>query len=202
MSSDKIIYAATFWKNNAELISDIAQLGYLKKDKLTLDPTYGRGKWWSKWRPDNLIFHDKAIDGVDFTALPYLDEYFDQVCFDPPYVSIGGRDKSSQSVNEMYQNFGLIDAPRTPEGVQKLINDGLSECARVLKPKGVLLVKCQDYISGGKFRPGTYWTTHHALSIGLKIRDRIEHLSHGRPQPHKVQKSARRNMSTLLVFTK
>lgn len=202
MTEEKIIYAATFWKNNAELISDMARLGYLKKEALTLDPTYGRGKWWTKWKPDTLIYHDKALDGVDFTSLPYLEDYFDQICFDPPYVSIGGRNKSSESMAEMYQNFGLVDAPKTPQGVQKLINDGLAECYRVLKPKGTLLVKCQDYVSSGKFQPGTYWTTHYALSLGFKMRDRIEHLSHGRPQPHKTQKTARRNMSTLLVFTK
>lgn len=199
---DKIIYAASFWKNNAELISDLAHIGYLKKDGKTLDPTYGRGKWWTKWKPNELIYHDKAIDGVDFRDLPYDDGTFDQVCFDPPYVSIGGRDKSSQSVTEMYQNFGLIDAPSTPKGVQELINSGLSECTRVTKKGGYIFVKCQDYISSGKFWAGTYWTINHAFSIGLTLRDRVEHLSYGRPQPHKSQKSMRRNLSTLLVFKK
>lgn len=200
--SEKIIYAASFWKNNAELIADLVKIGYLKKDGKTLDPTYGRGKWWTKWKPDDFTYSDKAIDGVDFTDLPYDDETFDQICFDPPYVSVGGRSTSSKSMAEMYQNFGLIEAPRTPQGVQDLINEGLSECARVLKKGGVLFVKCQDYTSGGKFWPGTYYTTHHAISIGLKMKDRIEHLGYGRPQPHKVQKSMRRNLSTLLVFKK
>lgn len=199
---EKIIYAASFWKNNAELIDDLAKLGYLKKDKKTLDPTYGRGKWWTKWKPEDFTYHDKAIDGVDFRDLPYDDYSFDQICFDPPYVCVGGRSSSSESMSEMYQNYGLLEAPRSPQAVQNLINDGLSECFRVLNKGGFLFVKCQDYISGGKFWPGTYWTTNHALSLGLTIKDRIEHLSYGRPQPHKTQKSLRRNLSTMLVFKK
>lgn len=81
------IFAATPWRNNAELIRDIAELGYIKKDDYTLDPTYGRGKWWDLWRPDNLVIHDLyTVDGVDFRELPEADGTFDVVAYDPPYV--------------------------------------------------------------------------------------------------------------------
>jgi hypothetical protein len=202
LSNEGIIFSASNWKNNAYLISDCAKLGYLAKEKKTLDPTYCRGKWWTVWKPDNLVYHDKGIDGVDFTNLPYSDEEFDQICFDPPYVCVGGKKSRMKGIEEMYQNFGLIEGPSTPKAVQQLINDGITECYRVLKKKGTLLVKCQDYTTGGKFILGTYWTIDHALKTGLVMRDRMEHLGTARPQPHKIQKTSRRNLSTLLVFTK
>lgn len=41
------------WANNAELIADCARLGYLRSDWLTLDPTYGNGRFWTF--PDGYI---------------------------------------------------------------------------------------------------------------------------------------------------
>lgn len=203
MPQDNIIFAASYWRNNAQLIEDCVKLGYLDKSKSTLDPTYGRGKWWTNWQPDNFTYHDLKIDQVDFTNLPYEDNTFEQICFDPPYVCIGGRQSSGPNQKTMYEAFGLDVAPRTPDGVQDLIDRGLTECYRVLKPKSYILVKCQDYNYASKFRAGTYWTIHHAFSLGLTLKDRMEHLSYGRPQPERgPQRSARRNLSTLLIFRK
>lgn len=195
------IFAAHAWPSNAELIADCAALGYLHADWLTLDPTYGRGVWWKKWQPENLVGHDIALDGVDFRDLPYGDNTFDAVAFDPPYVSVGGR--KTTGIAEMHDRFGLTDAPTTPAGVQELINAGLDECVRVLKPKGYLLVKCQDYVSSGKLWLGTHWTLSTALEAGLTCVDRFEHHGPPRPQPPgRRQVHARRNLSTLFVFQK
>ena len=95
------VMAAGTWANNAELIRDaVVPLGYLRAEWRTLDPTYGLGNWWSRWRPERLHAHDldpaKAPDGpMDFTALDYPDGYFDAVTFDPPYMAPGGRKTTS-----------------------------------------------------------------------------------------------------------
>lgn len=46
--TDGPVLAATAWKTNADLIVDCARLGYLRKEWITLDPTYGRGLWWAR----------------------------------------------------------------------------------------------------------------------------------------------------------
>lgn len=79
------VLATTRWPTNADLIRDCAGLGYLRDDWRTLDPTWGRGRWWTKWRPSDLIAHDLRLDGVDFRHLPHRDGEFDCVAFDPPY---------------------------------------------------------------------------------------------------------------------
>lgn len=196
------ILAATAWPSNAELIADCAALGYISEDGYTLDPTYGRGIWWKKFRPLNLVTHDIRQDGVDFCDLPYKEETFDVVAFDPPYVSVGGR--ATTGIPDLHDRFGLTDAGRTPIDVQSTICVGLEECYRVLKRRGTLLVKCQDYISSGKFFPGTHYTLTYALSLGFTLVDRLEMVKASpRPQPPgRRQVHARRNLSTLFVLTK
>jgi hypothetical protein len=193
------VLAATAWRTNAELIADCARLGYLQSDWLTLDPTYGKGTWWNAWRPLQLWAHDLADDGVDFRALPYPDATFDAAVFDPPYVCVGGRQTST--IPGYHARYGLTDAPKTPAGLQEVINGGLDELHRVMKPKKFVLAKCQDYVWSGRLWLGTHHTLTHALAIGFEVVDRLEHLSGVRPQPPgRRQLHARRNLSTLFVL--
>jgi hypothetical protein len=55
--------------SNAHLIATIAPL-YIMPTDVVPDPTYGEGKWWTDYRPEHLICHDLALDGVDFRHLP------------------------------------------------------------------------------------------------------------------------------------
>lgn len=195
-----IIQAATTWLTNAHMIEDCAKIGYLRQEWLTLDPTYGRGRWWTRWKPDCLVAHDQKIDGSDFRNLDYKDGTFDAIAYDPPYISVGGR--SSSNIKGMYEAYGVLNGPSTPKGIQELINDGLIEMYRLVKPKGIVLVKCQSYISSGKYWPGAKYTWDHALDLGFETVDVWHHIAGLRPQPHKTQKHARNNYSTLYVFTK
>lgn len=199
MSACGPVLAAQHWTSNAELILDLHELCYLRDDDEVLDPTYGKGTWWKLWSPRNLAHHDLALDGVDFRDLPYVDNRFDVVAFDPPYVSVGGR--TTSGIPEMLERYGLVGAPTSPAGVQTLINAGLTECARVARRH--VLVKCQDYISSGKFFDGTFQTRDRALELGLVLQDRFVHLTHPRPQPRRDrQVHARNNLSTMFVFSK
>jgi DNA modification methylase len=138
----------------------------------------------------------------DFRQMPKeWDRRFDVVAYDPPYVSAGGR--KTTTIPSMHQAYGMDDAPTTPALLQDLINDGLLECRRVTRPGGLILVKCQDYISSGKLWSGTFRTHFAANAMRLKLIDRFEHLGGVRPQPSgRRVMHARRNLSTLFVFQK
>ena len=198
-----LVMAAYLWRTNAELIAHVAKLGYIKLDDHVLDPTYGRGKWWDEFRPHHLTHHDIVQDGMDFRDMPYDANTFDVIAFDPPYVSTGGR--TTTTMHDFQNRYGMGDAPRTPALCQELIDDGLTEMNRLCKPGGFILAKTQDYISSGKFWDGTYRTEKHAKeTLKLIQHERFEHLSKkGRAQPkHTRQVHARRNLSTLFVFQK
>jgi hypothetical protein len=190
------VLAATAWADNAAMVLDCARLGYLREEWRTLDPTYGKGNWWTRWHPNELVTHDLAIDGVDFRELPHKDGEFQAAVFDPPYIAQGGRDTST--TQNFLNRFGLVDVPKTTKGVQELINAGLSEVARVTR--GFILVKCKDYVNGGVLWLGTHHTLTHALVSGLECVDRLEHLSGTGPQSQQRQVHSRRNFSTLFVF--
>lgn len=193
--------AAMIYESNAHLIATCADMGYLKPEWHTLDPTYGKGNWWKTFRPDSLVAHDLAIDGVDFTKLPHADGEFDCAVYDPPYIAMGGR--KSSGLQKFQVSYGLDQAPQRPVDLQFLINDGLIEVARCVRPKGYLLVKAQDYVSGGKFFPGTHYTINCALDAGLEYCDRVEYIvEKPRAQPTKGRKQRhfRRNLSTLMIF--
>lgn len=211
------ILAANNWRNNAALIADVAKL-YLDPDMLALDPTFGRGKWWDAWHPTALYASDlkstcpwrrksqpdwvaRCDHGRDFRK---LDEYwglsFDLVAFDPPYVSKGGR--ATSGISEFDDRYGLHDAASSPADLQLDIDLGMASIKRVLKPRGILLVKCKDYISSGELWEGTFHTQSAARALGFRVVDRFEHYSKapGIQPPGRRQVHARRNLSTLFVL--
>lgn len=211
------VLAAASYRTNAELIVAVHRLGYLRDDDHVLDPTFGEGVWWKAWRPERLTTHHRRTDGSDFRALPYPDAAFDAVAFDPPYVCPGGRKTST--VPDLHDRYGMNEGGaadpdfRTPAELQALINAGLTEMVRLVKPPrskhegGIVLVKCQNYIWSGELWEGAELTREHALSLGCSVVDRLEMLVRPGPQPTtnpdgspRRQVHARRNLSTLFVF--
>jgi hypothetical protein len=189
------VLAANNWSTNASLISDVARLGYLEGH--VLDATYGRGRWWTRWEPEKLTAHDLALDGADFRALPEPDGTFDAVAFDPPYKLNG-----TPVLGDFDDAYGIA-VSQTPDERHALICEGITECARVLRVGGHLLVKCQDQVVSGAVRWQTDEFTAHATKLGLVKVDRFHLLNGGRKQnPGRGQQHARNNFSTLLVFRK
>lgn len=230
MANDDPVWAAFPWPSNADLIAAVHQLGYLRDGDHVLDPTYEKGVWWKAWRPEKLTTHHRAADGFDFRALPYPDGSFDAIAYDPPYVCPGGRKTST--VKEMHARYGMAEggfddpAFTTPAELQQIIDAGLTEMARLVRPArtkkdgGIILVKCQNYVWSGHFFDGAEQTRDHAKKIGLVVVDRLEMVGiavddEGEivgvsgPQPTvnpdgspRGQFHARRNLSTLWVFRK
>jgi len=188
--------------SNGMVIAAAARLGYLGGPTSTvLDVTHGRGLWWTRHRPPGLVFN-----GDDFRHRSEADDSVEIVCYDPPYISTGSRAKSS--IDDFYDRFGLGELNGWRE-IRQLIDDGLAECARILAPRGYLLVKCMDYVESGR----KVWNTFHVVAegerLGLRLVDRFHHLTGGGAQPMdnvdgspREQKHAREVASMLLVFTK
>lgn len=192
-------------KDNAALIVQCRDLGYLPTDGPILDATYGLGRFWNAWMPDDLTGMDvnpaKARDIVgDFTDMPFSDGTFDAVVLDPPY-KLNGTGGSHASDD----GYGVAD----PEWVSKswqqkheLIRAGITETARIVRRNGHVLLKCQDQVCSGQVRWQTIEFANHAATLGLRLVDRFDLLGH-RPQPAgRRQVHARRNYSSLLVFRK
>jgi hypothetical protein len=167
--------------SNGKLIATVARLGYVGgRDDVVLDVTYGRGLWWTVYRPANLVAHDIALDGVDFRHLPEADASAAIVCFDPPYITTGNR--ATSTVGDLYDRYGL-GATNGWRAGRELIADGLAECARVVTPGGFVLAKCQDYVESGTKRWNSFWLVATAETLGLDPHDRVIHHSGPGAQP-------------------
>lgn len=126
-------------------------------EKKILDVTCGsRTIWFDKQHP-NAIYCDKRRETYkniwkstnkdserkcvvdpdilcDFTELPFDDNTFSLVVFDPPHLLKLGENAW------MVKKYGKLD-----DTWPQMIHDGFQECMRVLKPDGTLIFKWSEY---------------------------------------------------------
>lgn len=196
-------------KTNAVLIADYVRPLYLRKQDIVLDATFGKGNFWTKYEPPRFIKHDKyTVDGVDCRKLPEADESIDVLVLDLPYTSIGGR--KTTTIKDFHAAYGLLRSAKQTGGVRWLIYQGMKEAKRVLKKDGLLMVKCNDYISSGNFVQGHLFVVQDAETLGFEQVDEFVHYrgSLG-PQPthnldgsRRKQKHTHRAHSFLCIFAK
>ena len=68
---------------------------------------------------------------ADFRNMPFEDESFYMVVFDPPHLIHAGQD------SWLAKKYGVLDSETWPDDLSK----GFQECMRVLKPHGTLIFK-------------------------------------------------------------
>lgn len=176
------LLAAERYKNNAEVIAAVFELGWITEKMTFLDVTYGRGKWWDIVRPPQLAWHDidtlHGGDGVSYLALPEDDGSIDVVAYDPPYAPHGGLDTSG--IPDHLDRYGRDVAGMAVAAVQADIEGGLAESCRVARM--FVLVKCCDYVWSDKLRMGTFWTLQAIEALGMTVVDRAQLVTSGGPQ--------------------
>lgn len=184
--------------NNAELVADLHQLGYINGN--VLDATYGLGRFWSQYRPENLTAVDldprRGVLVADFRCLPFASNTFDSATFDPPYKLNGTSTGKGASASD--DDYGVGGAYQTVGQKHALMLDGMTECARVTS--GHLIVKCQDQICSGSLQMQTVMMIDHGKAIGCKLVDVLHVSGHRKQPPGRRQIHARRDYSTALVF--
>ena len=216
-TSDLIVSA--FVGGNAEIFPGILEL-HVPKGALIADVTYGKGVFWRNI-PDDLYIV-KATDiasGVDCRNLPYADSSIDCVVLDPPYMEGFYRKANSQkagsgshtSFRDAYSNGNEINGDSENKGtarwhgaVTDMYFKAGQEAFRVLKKRGILIVKCQDEVSAGR-----QWLTHVEIinkyeEYGFYTKDLFIVIRNNRPVVSRLKKQvhARKNHSYFLVFTK
>lgn len=124
----------------------------MKKTILILDACCGSRMFWFDKKNSNVLFIDKRRETVtakdrdkirtieikpdiiaDFTCLPFHDESFKLVVFDPPHL------KTLGETSWMAKKYGKL-----PEDWPSVIKKGFDECFRVLEDYGVLIFKWNE----------------------------------------------------------
>lgn len=204
---------SAFVGNNADIFPEILELHVPDGAKIA-DVTYGKGVFWRKVDLSRytLIPSDLA-DGIDCRNLPYESESLDAIVIDPPYMEgllrsnknhkAGGG--SHSAFREYYSNGDEVsEGPKWHAAVSDLYYRAGIEAYRVLKEKGVAIVKCQDEVSANK-----QWLTHVEIinyyeKLGFYAKDLfvIVRLNKAVVSRLKKQVHARKNHSYFLIFVK
>lgn len=119
-----------------------------------LDPCCGGRMFYFDKEDPRVLFCDhraheyKLCDGrtfivapdrmIDFQEMPFPDNSFRMVIFDPPHLKYTGSKKEAE--NWQMVKYGSLPA----HGWQDIIRRGFSECFRVLMPGGFLIFKWNE----------------------------------------------------------
>lgn len=163
---------------NSDLIEHIWPL-WFGPDDLVLDMTYGRGNWWKNVEP-HLLTRFRG----NFTRLPERHyNHYHVVVYDPPYVSVGGRDTHGEAGREMSDRYGMDLTGRSPASNRVIIAQGFIEGYKALLHKGLLMAKSADYISSGHFQSGHRDILDLGKLFDMELVDEFVHWSGTGPQP-------------------
>jgi len=188
---------------NALLIERVSHLHFKENDKIA-DITYGKGVFWKNIDLNKYDFYPSDIitcpeTPYDFKDLPYEDNFFNVVVFDPPYAHNPGR----MIVDANYQNAATTKGFYHKD-IINLYREGMSEANRCLKSGGFLLIKCQDEVESSRQKRSHIEIFNIAIDELYMIDKALYSLvsSQNPVIQHKSQKHPRQNSSFLWVFQK
>ena len=125
-----------------EILKDIIQLHC--PNGFDVDPTFRTGGFYKAGVPVprycfDLEPRDPRCKQSDCRSLPLEDDSVESIIFDPPFLAAGGKK------GRMHQEYGTFDSIGEMESMYK---ESLVEFKRILRPQGILVFKCQDFVNG------------------------------------------------------
>lgn len=200
-------------RSNAQAIADAAHLGYIVGD--VCDLTFGKGRFWSLWRPESLTASDLYPDPdratfvpcatVDFRSTPYAEGQFGTTVLDGPYKLNGTSTGRGPSASD--GDYGVRNQPGW-QAVHALIKAGIVEAVRITRRGGYVLIKGMNQVCGGHKRwqvkefteaaeaQGCYWVDE-MLVFGYRSQP-----THNPDGSEREQKRVHADFSTLMIMRK
>lgn len=139
---------------DAELLEKMLDFYPKDRPRLVLDATVNAGRFWetSQRSVIGLDIEFKYQPDVvgDNLCMPFRDNSFDVIVFDPPHIPNQGKDHSK----DFNTRFGLVLKSSSENGYNfsYLYPPFVREAHRVLKPEGILFCKITDYVHGHRFQ--------------------------------------------------
>lgn len=174
--------------------------------QMILDATVNGGRFWRGTQ--------RAIIGLDIErefkptvngsnlAMPFANESFDVVVYDPPHIPNQGQDKGK----DFNTRFGLVIKSPKENGynLSHLYPGFVREAYRVLKPEGILFAKIADYVHNHRMQWAHFELMKAAVEAGFCPCDMIVKIRKGPiVDPRwKVAHHARRQHAFWIVFRK
>jgi len=182
--------------SNKEAIENIIKL----YGEIELDPTFSSGKFYKGLKePVGKSDISPQRDDVaqrDCRCMPIVDNDIKSIMFDPPFMfNPHGQAKN----NIMNKRFTMFD---TFAELEEMYKSSLKEFHRVLKKKGILIFKCQDY-TDSKTTMTHCLVYNWATEQGFYAKDLFIMINNSRIyNPNLTQRHARKTHSYFWIFQK
>jgi hypothetical protein len=201
---------------NSDIFAEILGL-HVPAGSRVADVTWGRGTFWRRVPAGRYeVLGTDLQTGVDCRALPYDDGTIDCVVLDPPYMEGLFRTRSGNMAGSgthaaFRSNYSDGKATQFPAGrpkyheaVVELYLTAAEEARRVLRNRGVFIVKCQDEVSANRQHLTHVEIINGYESMGYYCKDLFVVVRANRPGVTRLlrQEHARKNHSYFLVFVK
>jgi len=206
-ATNDLVFSA-YADGNDHVFPKILEL-YAVGGSVIADVTYGKGVFWRKVPSGKYrVLATDIQDGIDCRDLPYEDGEIDCVVFDPPYMHTPGGTAHNAHIafEKHYRNnqTGNRTKSKYHEAVLELYRDGGIEAHRVLRNRGIMIVKCQDEVCSNRQRFTHVEIMQAYEEIGFVAEDLFVVMRKNRPGVSRAVKQvhARKNHSYFLVFWK
>ncbi len=182
--------------NQEDIINNILTL-YNKGNPIDFDPCYNKGGFYKNGQVEQPKIKSDinpllpGVEKYDVRYLPFI-ENFNCIIFDPPFIVSGPNGK----MGNLYGSFTNI------EDMRSFWRDSLISLQRALKNRGVLIIKCQDFVNGRKNYIFLNEILNMAGDINFKIKDLFILLSNSRLIKMEKQFHARKYHSYFIVLKK
>ena len=209
-STTDLVFSA-YLGENSDLFPHILSL-HVELGAKIADVTYGKGVFWRKVPKDQYkLLASDLKTGVDCRSLPYSSGEIDCVVLDPPYMEGLFRTDDSLAGNGSHgafrENYSNGDCPselknKWHDAVLELYVKAAIEAKRVLKSKGILIIKCQDEVSAGIQRMTHVEIIMNLMLLGFYAKDIFVLVRRNKPGVSRTLKQlhARKNHSYFIVF--
>jgi len=139
---EKTKHFKSVFENEQELLKAIIDI-HLKGKPIECDPMYFKGNFYKNGVKEPEFKFDirpqvLGVEKADARKLPIENESISSMILDPPFM-FGGHGKQKEYYSS--QTHGFLSWKQ----LQELYQGILKEAYRVLKKKGILIFKCQDY---------------------------------------------------------
>jgi SAM-dependent methyltransferase len=197
---------SVWYGEDAQLLEHLLSFYPKARPVKILDATVNGGRFWrGSDRPviglDIDARHRPNVVG-DNTAMPFRNEVFDALVYDPPHVPNQGKDRS-KDFNTRF-GLGARSAKEFEYNFSHTYPAFLGEAWRVLKPEGLLLCKIADYVHNHRYQWAHVDLIQAARTVGFLPCDCIVKVRKGPivDPKWKVAHHTRRQHCYWLVFRK
>lgn len=161
-------------KSQQEIINDILYL-HCPQGFIDLDCTYSKGVFYKNGKVGEPVLKTDKFPQTEDTIraessdLPFESESMNCIMFDPPFIISGKTYKDNKEGSSIIAK--RFSAYENYEELKTHYSSTLKELHRILKDKGIVIIKLQNTVSSGKQHMTHYFVCKTALKLGYYIKD-------------------------------